>query len=160
MRCFNQINTQLIKQCTISDIPETNMEMETSDVSYKTTTTTATTAPGATEKFSDDLKNLYDTIDLLSSGTHTLKDELKSLDSESVPQSQSLEMADKLLETTKTSIEESNSLLAAINTNMLILQQNLSLLKQTYEDQQVSSYDGTLVWKITQFQDKMSKNIR
>jgi hypothetical protein len=69
-------------------------------------------------------------------------------------------MADKLLETTKTSIEESNSLLAAINTNMLILQQNLSLLKQTYEDQQVSSYDGTLVWKITQFQDKMSKNIR
>jgi chromosome segregation ATPase len=157
--CLCQTSKQSIEQGYTSAAPESNMEMETSDVSYKATTTTTTTS-GVTEKFKDDVENLHETINILSSGGRLLKDELTNLNSESQQQSQSVETIDKMLPTIKTSIEETNNLLTAMHTNMQILQQDLSILKQKYDDQQVTSYDGTLVWKISQFHDKMSKNIQ
>jgi chromosome segregation ATPase len=134
------------------------MELETSDVLSKVTTTVTTSA--ATDKFIDDIRNLKDTVSVISNGVQSLNDELTSVDNESVQQSQSLEATEKILSTTQTSIEESNNLLTAMTTNVRILQQDLTILKQKYEDQQVSSYDGVLVWKISRFQEKMSKNIR
>jgi chromosome segregation ATPase len=134
------------------------MEMETSDSSSKVTTASSTTSD--TEKLSEDLQNLHEMIDLLSSVIHTLNDDVIRLSSESLQEAQPLEMADKLLSTIKISIEESNNVLSAMNTNLMFLEQDLSSLKLNYEDHQVTSYDGTLIWKITRFQEKMSKNIR
>jgi archaellum component FlaC len=131
--------------------------METSDNTSKVTTAATTTS--APERLSDDLKNFHNMIDLLSSGIHTFNDELIRLNSESLEQSQSTEMTDKLLSEIKTSIEELNNLLTAVNTNVTLLQQELSLLKQQYDDHQIASYNGTLIWKISGFQEKMSKNI-
>ncbi|CAF4451827.1 unnamed protein product, partial [Adineta steineri] len=65
----------------------------------------------------------------------------------------------KALPTMKTSIEESNNVLSAMNINLMVLQQKILSLKYQLEDQQVISYDGTLIWKISQFREKMGKNI-
>lgn len=151
--CVEQIWKQFAEPYHTDATAATNMQMERCDLSYKATTTT-----GATEKISDVLKNLHSVIDLLASGIHTLNDELSTLNSGSLPQSQSLETTDKLLSKSKMSVDESNSVLTAMHSNISILQQDLSILKQNYEDRQITSYDGTLIWKITGFQAKMSKN--
>ncbi len=133
------------------------MQIGTLNFQSKTTTISSTTIE--TDKFIDDLQHLHETVELLSNGIHILDDELKHLTSESLQQSQSIETIDKILPMAKTSIEESNNMINAMNTNLAILQQELSSLKQKYEDLYATSYDGTLIWKISQFQEKMSKNI-
>ncbi|CAF3876141.1 unnamed protein product, partial [Rotaria sordida] len=57
----------------------------------------------------------------------------------------------------KLSIEESNAFLEGVKHNQGILNQDLALLQEKINDFQYVSYDGTLVWKITNFQEKMSK---
>lgn len=131
-------------------------QLENSSLSH--TTTTTETDRDVIEKFSEDLKALHSVIDTLVNGSHNLADELSSLNSDFIPLSQTIEKTDSLLPTVKTSIEESNNMLAAMESNISMLQQNLFLLKQLYEDQQAASYDGTLFWKITGVRDKMSKN--
>ena len=151
---FDQITKQFTEQWrTQSTALESTMELETSDVLPKITTAT-------NDKMTDDLRNLKDTIGVLSHGVQSLNDELISVNNESVQQSQSLEETEKSLLSIKTSIEESNNLLTAISTNIQILQQDLTILKQKYEDQRISSYDGVLVWKISRFNEKMGTTVQ
>jgi chromosome segregation ATPase len=155
---LEQLESQFKKQYNISTITDTDIKMETSDLSYQATPASTTTS--APERISDELKSLHEIIDILSIGIRTCNDELIRLNDESVQQSQLLETVDQLLPTVKTSTEESNNALSAMSTNLMILQQGISLLQQKYDDNQVTSYDGTLVWKIPRFQEKMGKNIR
>lgn len=133
------------------------MKMETSDLTSQITTASSTTIEK--DGYKNALEHFFEMIDLLSGGIYSLKDELIRLSDSSLQQSESLETTDKVLSMTKTSVEESNNVLNAINTNLLIVQQELSSLKLKFEEQQITSYDGTFVWKITQFQEKMSKYI-
>jgi hypothetical protein len=57
----------------------------------------------------------------------------------------------------KLSIQEQNTFLDGLKTNQEILQQDIALLKQKIEDLQFNSYDGTLIWKITNFAEKIGK---
>ncbi|CAF4382772.1 unnamed protein product, partial [Adineta steineri] len=81
------------------------------------------------------------------------------LNNDALQQSESITAITKALPTMKTSIEESNNVLRAMNINLMVLQQKILSLKYQLEDQQVISYDGTLIWKISQFREKMGKNI-
>jgi chromosome segregation ATPase len=132
------------------------MKMETSDVASKATTVSHRAM--TTEKYKNEFEHFYEMIDLLSLGIGTLNEDLTRLNSESLQQTQSLETADKVISKIQLSTEESNSMLEGMNTNLNILRQDLLSLKQRYENRQVTSYDGTLIWKIGQFQEKMSKN--
>ncbi|CAF4772212.1 unnamed protein product, partial [Rotaria sp. Silwood2] len=42
-----------------------------------------------------------------------------------------------------------------VKPNQEILQQDVASLKQKIDDMQYVSYDGTLIWKITSFLEKM-----
>ena len=117
---------------------------------------TATSTNRTTNEDSAQTENIEEMIDILSSGIETLVDETQRLSSESLQQSLSMQTAAQSLAMLKTSSEESNTGLNALGTNMAILQQECSSLKQTVEERQHTSYDGTLIWKITNVQDKMS----
>jgi len=147
----------LKKQHQTSGIVDTDTKMETSDLPFNATTTVSTTS--ATEKSNNDLKSIHDIIELFVTSVHRIKDELIRLNNELLQQSQLVETIEKHQATLKTSNEESNNVLSAMNTYLIILQQKLSSLKQEYDDQQVTSYDGTLIWKIDKFQERMRKNI-
>jgi hypothetical protein len=60
-------------------------------------------------------------------------------------------------ETLRLSIQEQNTFSHGIEPNQEVLQQDVPLLRQTADDMQDISYDGTLIWKITNFREKMSK---
>jgi len=156
--CVEQLGLQLKKQYQTSEIVDAHMKMETSDLPTKITTAASTTS--TVETCDDELNYFDEMIKLFSNTTYTLNSELIRLNSESLQLSQSTEVADKFLPMIKTSIEESDNIVNAMHTNMILLQQELSSLKQKYDDLQAISYDGTLIWKITKFQEKMSKNIQ
>jgi hypothetical protein len=56
----------------------------------------------------------------------------------------------------KLSEEESCGFLQDIGPNLHVLIQDLASLKEKVNDMQYISYDGTLVWKIANFKEKMS----
>ena len=155
--CIEQILGKFKEHCQNMVNTDTNVEIKRPDPSNTITTTEIAT--DMTEGSSDNSKVLHSVIDTLADGTHNVAEELISLNSESIPLSQTVDKTEDLLSSVKTSIEESNNLLDAMHSSISMLHQDLSLLKQMYEDQQVASYDGTLYWKITEVRDKMSKNI-
>jgi hypothetical protein len=53
------------------------------------------------------------------------------------------------------SVEESHGFLQGVKHNQDILNQDLISLKENIDDMQNVSYDGTFVWKITSFKEKM-----
>lgn len=135
---------------------QTNLEAEKASMSYTTAATGS--SPEVTEKVSEDSQALHSAIETLAKGIQIVGDELLSLSNDSLPLQQSMEKAQEVLSTMDASIKETNSLLDAIHSNISIVEQDLSSLKQVYEDQRVASYDGTFYWKITGVYDKMSKN--
>ena len=68
-----------------------------------------------------------------------------------------METSTQELTSLKLSIQEQSAFLDGIKPNQEILQQEVASLKQKVDDAQYVSYDGTLIWKITSFQEKMSK---
>lgn len=156
--CIDQAILQFNKQHQTSTIADTSLKMETSEFSSEVTTAVSTAS--TTEKPDDDLKQMHQIIDYLSNGIPILQEELIRLNNELLQQSQLVETVEKDQLTIKTSNEELNNVVNGMNTNFILLQQDLSSLKQKYDDHQVTSYDGTLIWKIDRFQEKMRKNIQ
>ena len=125
--CFNQVCLQLKEQLHVFGIVSNQMETERSDVLSKDTTASSTiTIP---EILTDDLQNFLNLINIFSGGIQSLRNDLILLNDGSFQQSQSIEMVENKLSTIKLSIEESNNVLNAIDTNLLILQEKIDLLK-------------------------------
>lgn len=123
--------------------------------------TTATTTPDlVTDEYKVAAEHLKKIIDTFTEGIEVLNDDLQRLSDESLQQSQTVETMDRNTTILKTSCEESNAALNALNTNLTVLQQDCSSLKQKVEERQFTSYDGTLIWRIANVQQKMSKNIK
>ena len=119
---------------------------------FRTTTTATTTDPAFT-----DLQELYSTLHILAGGIETLHDEGQRLSNDSLQnQIKSQILSEKFAEM-QSSIEESHSFLDGVKYNQDILNQDVTSLKQKIDDMQYVSYDGTFVWKITNFKEKMSK---
>lgn len=110
----------------------------------------------STENLSSQMQDIYETINVLASGIQTLNDDTQKLCSESVRLQTSLESLRQDFTTLKLSVEEQGEFIEGIKPNQEILQQDVASLKQRVEDMQYVSYDGTLVWKITSFREKMS----
>ncbi|CAF1094727.1 unnamed protein product [Rotaria sordida] len=152
--CFDQLSSQWTEQYQASTNVDTHMKMKTSDHSSIVNTTSSTTI--LTDDHGNEHEYVNEMISLLSNGVQTLNDDVVRMNNESVENFESFKTIDEVLPTIKKSIEESNNILDAMNTNLTILHQELSSLKQKYEDKQATSYDGTLIWKISRFQEKMT----
>lgn len=117
----------------------------------------ATSTTTAAETLSTSMVEVYEAINTLARRAQTLKNETLRVSSESVRLQSSVESLTQELTSLKLSIQEQSAFLDGIKPNQEILQQEVASLKQKVDDAQYVSYDGTLIWKITSFQEKMSK---
>lgn len=150
-----QVIATLIK--TTSDLNPFNMDVDrqltTDSLIERATTTTST--PLITDEHDDGMNCVKETINILTTGIETLQEELQQIGDQALQQSQMVEKTEQNMVTVKSSIEESDATLQAQKTNLDILNQSLQTLKQEVEESQYTSYDGTLVWKISNVQEKM-----
>jgi chromosome segregation ATPase len=109
------------------------------------------------ENLSTQMQEIDETIDMLASGIQALNDDAQRLSSESIHLQTSIESLTQDFATLKLRLQEQNAFLDGIKPNQEILQQDVASLKQKVDDMQYVSYDGTLIWKITNFREKMSK---
>lgn len=102
-------------------------------------------------------KSVNETIDVISNGISVLGKELGDLDLNSSEQLESVTKTEEQFEKIQISTEESNNTLNGVQINVSIIQQKLLTLKEKYDEQYASSYNGTYVWKITGVREKLSK---
>jgi chromosome segregation ATPase len=133
-----------------SQLRDNQMDTDT----HQTTTTMTTT----TNNFAmDQLEELYETVRILSSGAQTLNEDRQRLNSELLEHQTKLQSLTDNASQVQVAVEEENALLEGIKRNLEILNQDVISLKEKIDDMQYISYDGTFTWKITNFQEKMSK---
>ena len=109
------------------------------------------------ETISIEMQEVHETINVLAGGFQTLNDDVQRLSNESLRLQNSIESLTQDFSTLKLSVEEQTAFLDGIKPNQEILQQDVASLSQKIGDMQYVSYDGTLIWKITNFNEKMSK---
>jgi high-affinity Fe2+/Pb2+ permease len=138
LKVVHQMQSQLLDSQMDTDLP-------------RTTTTTASN-PAAVQ-----LQEIHEALDILSGGMETLNDDAQRLSNDSLQSQIKLQALAEEFSQTKVSVEESHIFLQGVKHNQDILDQDLSSLKQKINDMQSVSYDGSFVWKITNFREKMSK---
>jgi chromosome segregation ATPase len=111
----------------------------------------------ANDNLSEQLQEIYKTIDILAGGIQALNDDTQRLSNESLRLQIKNEELNRDLAALKLSIQEENAFLDGVKPNQQILNQDVASLKQKVEDMQYVSYDGTLIWKISAFKEKMGK---
>jgi hypothetical protein len=136
-KVVHQMNSQLRNSQINTDLPRT------------TTATVGDPAVGP-------LQEIYETLNILSGGTETLNDDVQHLNIASLQSHPKLQTLIEDFAQVKVSTEESHSFLEEVKRNEGIHHQDLSSLKEKINDMQSVSYDGSFVWKITNFQEKMS----
>ena len=113
------------------------------------TTTNDTTKTDAIE--------LTEILNILSGGIEALINESQNLTIEVSQQQEKVKQIEEQSSTMKISAEESQSLLQGFKQNQDILQQEIMSLNESVDDMQYVSYDGTFIWKISNFKEIMSK---
>ncbi|CAF0987975.1 unnamed protein product [Didymodactylos carnosus] len=113
------------------------------------TTTTQTNLYG-------ELNRSYDTLTILTQAVEVLQNDAVRLSAESVQTNSLLQAMHQQLIGLKKSVEAKDILVAGLGPNEEILQEELSSVKQKLQDMETVSYDGTLIWKVTQVSDKIA----
>jgi hypothetical protein len=98
---------------------------------------------------------LYENLDVLLGGVQVLNDDMQHFSSQSLSNQCALRTVSEELSKIQLAIEETNACVEGLTPNQQILQQDFASLKQRVVDQQSASYDGTLIWKITNVQEKI-----
>jgi FtsZ-binding cell division protein ZapB len=117
----------------------------------------STVITATNENISVQIQEVYETINILAGGIQTLNDDTQRLSGESIRLQSSVESLTNEFTSLKLSTQEQSAFLDGIRPNQESLQQDVASLKQTVDDMQYVSYDGTLIWKITSFREKMCK---
>lgn len=121
-----------------------------SDLYDQHLTTAHTTISNGTSH--TDFEQLNETIDLLADGIKSISDDTQQLYKESNHYQNTIEVLSDEYSKVKIAVQETNSLLDAQKSNQQIFQQNLASLQHQMNDIKNASYDGTHIWKITNFQ--------
>ncbi|CAF5112198.1 unnamed protein product, partial [Rotaria sp. Silwood1] len=101
------------------------------------------------------LKELHETINILTNGSETLNEDIKRLSTESVEYENKLQHLTETVSNLKVAVEEEHCFDEAIVQNLKVLNQSLMSSQEKIDDMQYISYGGTFVWKITNIQDKL-----
>jgi chromosome segregation ATPase len=102
------------------------------------------------ENINVQIQEVYETLNILAGGIQTLNDDTLRLSGESIRLQSSVESLTNEFTSLKLSIQEGDAFLESIK-------QEHASMRQTIDDMQYASDDGTLIWKITSFREKMSK---
>jgi chromosome segregation ATPase len=109
------------------------------------------------ENATTQMQEIYETINILADGIQVLNDDAQRHSVDLIQLQSAIESSEQNLSLLQISIQEANAFLTGIQINQNILQQEVESLKQTIDDMQHVSYNGTSVWKITNVLKKMSK---
>ncbi|CAF5079271.1 unnamed protein product, partial [Rotaria sp. Silwood1] len=101
------------------------------------------------------MEELQEMLNILITGIETLTNDNQRLTNESLQMQMTLSTLTEKPSKVKLFIEESNAFIEGVKHNQAILNQDFSSLQEKVNDLQYVSYDGTLVWKITKFREKM-----
>ena len=100
------------------------------------------------------VKDLHEMIEQVEGSVKVLMDDTRQLSSESnVYRSTTQSLYDELSRL-KLSIQETNALLNGHKSNQHTLAEQLTSLQQDVNDLKNTSYDGTFIWKISDFRQK------
>ena len=113
-------------------------------------TTISTNTP-----FSNSVQQLNETMDILMDGIEALSEDTQRLSVDSLHYQTAVQSVSEEIVKVKAAIEETYSVIDAHKTSQQMLEQSIASLQQQVTDQQNVSYDGTLLWKITNFQQKL-----
>jgi len=136
-----------------NDQYERSSGMEIDFLSHPTTTMISS----ANDNRSAQLQEIYKTIDILAGGIQALNEDAQRLSDESLRLQIKEEELNRDFAALKLSIREENAFLDGVKPNQEILNQDVASLKQRVEDMQYVSYDGTIIWKISSFKEKLSE---
>ncbi|CAF4126847.1 unnamed protein product, partial [Rotaria sordida] len=120
------------------------------DIEHSRTTTAGPCNPATAQ--SDEL---YEMLSILVGGIETLTNDEQRLANEALQMQTAIPTLAEEFSKVKLSDEESNAFLEGVRHNQAILNQDLLSLQEKINDLQCVSYDGTLVWKIANFHEKM-----
>jgi chromosome segregation ATPase len=137
LKVVHQMQSQLLDSQMDTDLPRT--------------TTAATSETAVTQ-----LQEIRDALDILSGGMNILNGDAQRLSNDSLQSRIHLQALAEKFSQVKVSVEESHIFLQEVQHNQDILNQDLSSLKENINDMPSISYDGSFVWKISNFQEKMS----
>ncbi|CAF5187823.1 unnamed protein product [Rotaria sp. Silwood1] len=101
------------------------------------------------------LKELHETINILTNGSETLIEDIKRLSTESVEYENNLQHLTETVSNLKVAVEEGHCVGEALVQNLKVLNQDLVSLQEKIDDIPYVSNDGTIVWKITNIRDKL-----
>ncbi len=104
-----------------------------------------------------ELQEIDQTRNILSDGVAILKEDEQRLSTEVIHHQQALDILMKNLSKLKISIQEQNAFLDEIKRYQDIIPQELETVKEKINDVKTRSCDGTLLWKITDVQEKRGK---
>jgi hypothetical protein len=130
-----------------SQLPDSEMDIDLS----RTTTTTASSS--ATTK----LHKVHETLNILKRGIETLKNNTQRLGNEILQFQINLQTLTSVISPLKISVEESDSSLNEPKLNQANISQRPTITNEKSDDNNCTSYDGTLTWEITNFKEKMSR---
>ncbi|CAF1078868.1 unnamed protein product [Rotaria sordida] len=114
-----------------------------------------TTTAGPCNSATAQSEELYEMLSILVGGIETLANDEQRLATEALKMQTAIPTLTEELSKVKLSVEESNAFLEGVKHNQAILNQDLLSLQEKINDLQYISYDGTLVWKIGNFHEKM-----
>ncbi|CAF4852707.1 unnamed protein product [Rotaria sp. Silwood1] len=117
--------------------------------------TTITTDRENDETSYSNLKPLFETANILLGGIQSLNDDTQRINSELLHHQNSIRFLFEDLSKLKISIEETHSSINAQSTSQQILEGSINSLRQQFDDLRNISTDGTLIWRITNIQQKM-----
>ncbi|CAF1141611.1 unnamed protein product [Rotaria sp. Silwood1] len=114
------------------------------------------TTAGVDNRITTHLQELYETLSTVSDAMETLNDDGQGLSNELLQCQIKQQRLVQEFSQVKLALEETNSFVQGLKPNQDILHQDLVSYKQEINDMQYVSYDGTLLWKITNFREKMT----
>lgn len=102
-------------------------------------------------------QELHEMLDHIAGSVQAINDDTQRLSAKSMMHQNALQKFSDDLSRLKLSVQETDSLLNGHKANQQTLEQTLASIQQDISDLKMTSYDGTLMWKITNFREKMSR---
>lgn len=123
-------------------------QLETSQMNFDLPQTTMSNSNSSND-------TLNETINVLFGSIESLNNDIQQHSSQNIRTQYALHSLSGDFGKIKKSIQEINNSSEGTETNHHILRQDFTSLQQYVEDQQGISYDGTLIWRITDVQKKI-----
>jgi hypothetical protein len=97
-----------------------------------------------------------ESVNIMSASVTVFADEPRKLAEAALEQSQIVQSTSEHVSKLMISMEESNASASACKVNLQILREQLHSLQSIHRGRLLTSYDGTLVWKVTQVEASRS----